>query len=234
MKDYIIIGVVFCIACIMSLLPKAIYKYIANIFSMHKYGIRKQQRYRTYTETFGNLMIGISLFFCVIYCFLPFYNGIYFILFIFSYLCMLSQTYLVTRKKSNSIFRTVLILVNLFSAVCILGATGYFNQHAYVSVLNQFLIDFKAGQVFDVLYLLKNRTWMYYLFQGVIFAFPLVIMWNQFKYMRLENSVKAIYFGTYIIKMLFMICFFVLLTTKMFVFLDFVYQVEALKKSSLS
>lgn len=233
MRDYIIIGVVFCIACTMSLLPKSIYKYIANIFSMHKYGIRKQQRYRTYTDTFGNLMIGFSLFFCLIYCFLPFYSGIYTIFFIFAYLCMLSQSYLVTRKKPTAIFRTVLILVNLFSAICLLGATGYFNQHAYVSVLNQFVIDFKAGQTFDILYLLKNRTWMYYLFQALIFAYPLVIMWNHFKYMRLENSVKAVYFGTYVFKMLFMMCFFVALTTKMFNFLDLVYQVEALKKSNI-
>lgn len=233
MRDYIIIGVVFCIACIMSLLPKSIYKYIASVFSMHKYGIRKQQRYRTYTDTFGNLMIGFSLFFCLIYCFLPFYSGIYTIFFIFAYLCMLSQSYLVTRKKTTAIFRTVLILVNLFSAICLLGATGYFNQHAYVSVLNQFVIDFKAGQTFDILYLLKNRTWMYYLFQALIFAYPLVIMWNHFKYMRLENSVKAVYFGTYVFKMLFMMCFFVVLTTKMFNFLDLVYQVEALKKSNI-
>ena len=57
----------------------------------------------------------------------------------------------------------------------------------------------------------QNRTWMYWLFQGALFMFPLFIMWSHFKYMRLENSVKAVYFVTYIIKMLFLIMILLLL-----------------------
>ena len=51
-----------------------------------------------------------------------------------------------------------------------------------------------------------------------------------FKYMRLENSVKAVYFITYILKMLFLIIVVVCFSVGAFEFLDKVYQVDALKK----
>ena len=55
-------------------------------------------------------------------------------------------------------------------------------------------------------------------------------MWSHFKYMRLENSVKAVYFITYILKMLFLIIVVVCFSVGAFEFLDKVYQVDALKK----
>ena len=48
--------------------------------------------------------------------------------------------------------------------------------------------------------------------------------------MRLENSVKAVYFVTYIIKMLFLIMIVLCFSCEAFDFLDMVYQVDALKK----
>ena len=97
------------------------------------------------------------------------------------------------------------------------------------AVIAQFMIDFQAHKVFDILYLLQNRTWMYWLFQGVLFLFPLFIMWSHFKYMRLENSVKAVYFVTYIMKMIFLIVVVMFISYGAFEFLDKVYQVNALK-----
>lgn len=107
---------------------------------------------------------------------------------------------------------------------------AFLNGHASLAVINQFMIDFHAHKVFNILYLLQNRTWMYWLFQGALFMFPLFIMWSHFKYMRLENSVKAVYFVTYIIKMLFLIMIVLCFSCEAFDFLDMVYQVDALKK----
>ena len=104
------------------------------------------------------------------------------------------------------------------------------NGHMADGVIDQFMLDFHAHKVFGILYLLQNRTWMYWLFQGILFLFPLFIMWSHFKYMRLENSVKAVYFITYILKMLFLIIVVVCFSVGAFEFLDKVYQVDALKK----
>ena len=217
MGDYIVIGIVLVFVVLMSILPKPVYNAITRAFSMHKNGIRRIQKYRTTTDSIGNLMLGISIVFCIFYCFIPFYSFLYGIFFIVSYLCLLAQANRVTTKKPKQIAKTVIFLTNVFA-------------HASLAVINQFMIDFHAHKVFNILYLLQNRTWMYWLFQGALFMFPLFIMWSHFKYMRLENSVKAVYFVTYIIKMLFLIMIVLCFSCEAFDFLDMVYQVDALKK----
>ena len=74
MGDYMVIGIVFVFVVLMSILPKPVYNAITRAFSMHKNGIRRIQKYRTTTDSIGNLMLGISIVFCIFYCFIPFYS----------------------------------------------------------------------------------------------------------------------------------------------------------------
>ena len=71
MGDYMVIGIVFVFVVLMSILPKPVYNAITRAFSMHKNGIRRIQKYRTTTDSIGNLMLGISIVFCIFYCFIP-------------------------------------------------------------------------------------------------------------------------------------------------------------------
>lgn len=229
MGDYVVIGLVGVLVILMSILPKPVYNAITRVFSMHKNGIRKIRKYNSTTDSIANLLITISIVFSIFYCFIPFYSILYAIFFIVSYLCLLAQANRVTSKKTQSVARTVIFFTNLFSGISFLGALGFLNQHISDAVIAQFMIDFQAHKVFDILYLLQNRTWMYWLFQGILFLFPLFIMWSHFKYMRLENSVKAVYFVTYIIKMIFLIVVVLLVSYGTFEFLDKVYQVDALR-----
>lgn len=229
MGDYVVIGLVGVLVILMSILPKPVYNAITRVFSMHKNGIRKIRKYNSTTDSIANLLITISIVFSIFYCFIPFYSILYAIFFVVSYLCLLAQANRVTSKKTQSVARTVIFLTNLFSGISFLGALGFLNQHISDAVIAQFMIDFQAHKVFDILYLLQNRTWMYWLFQGILFLFPLFIMWSHFKYMRLENSVKAVYFVTYIIKMIFLIVVVLLVSYGTFEFLDKVYQVDALR-----
>ena len=229
MGDYVVIGLVGVLVILMSILPKPVYNAIIRVFSMHKNGIRKIRKYNSTTDSIANLLITISIVFSIFYCFIPFYSILYAIFFVVSYLCLLAQANRVTSKKTQSVARTVIFLTNLFSGISFLGALGFLNQHISDAVIAQFMIDFQAHKVFDILYLLQNRTWMYWLFQGILFLFPLFIMWSHFKYMRLENSVKAVYFVTYIIKMIFLIVVVLLVSYGTFEFLDKVYQVDALR-----
>ncbi len=229
MGDYVVIGLVGILVILMSILPKSVYNAITYVFSMHKNGIRKIRKYNSTTDSIANLLVGVSIVFCIFYCFIPFYSILYAIFFMVSYLCMLAQANRVTSRKTQSVARTVLFLTNLFAGVSFLGALGFLNHHMSDAVIAQFMIDFQAHKVFDILYLLQNRTWMYWLFQGVLFLFPLFIMWSHFKYMRLENSVKAVYFVTYIMKMIFLIVVVMFISYGAFEFLDKVYQVNALK-----
>lgn len=230
MGDYIVVGVVGVFVILMSVLPKPVYNLITRAFSMHKNGIRKVRRYHTTTDSIANLLIGVSIIFCVFYSFIPFYSVVYTIFFVLSYLCLLAQVNRVTSKKSQQVARTCILLNNVFVGICFLGALGFLNGHASVAVINQFMLDFHAYKAFDILYLLQNRTWMYWLFQSMLFLFPLFIMWSHFKYMRLESSVKGVYFITYIIKMLFLMGIVLCFSMGAFDFLDKVYQVDALKK----
>ena len=72
-----VIGIVLVFVVLMSILPKPVYNAITRAFSMHKNGIRRIQKYRTTTDSIGNLMLGISIVFCIFYCFIPFYSFLY-------------------------------------------------------------------------------------------------------------------------------------------------------------
>ena len=139
MGDYMVIGIVLVFVVLMSILPKSVYNAITRAFSMHKNGIRRIQKYRTTTDSIGNLMLGISIVFCIFYCFIPFYSFLYGIFFIVSYLCLLAQANRVTTKKPKQIAKTVIFLTNLFAGVSFLGALGFLNGHASVAVINQFV-----------------------------------------------------------------------------------------------
>ena len=82
MGDYIVMGIVGILILVMSVLPKTVYNGITYTFSMHKYGIRKIQRYRTTTDTLANCIIGVLVVFSIFYCFIPFYSVVYAILYI--------------------------------------------------------------------------------------------------------------------------------------------------------
>ena len=139
MGDYIVMGIVGILVLVMSVLPKTVYNGITYTFSMHKYGIRKIQRYRTTTDSIANLIIGILVVFSIFYCFIPFYSVVYAILFILSYFCLLAQVNRVTSKKTQQVARTVILLNNIFAGVCFLGALGFMNGHMADGVINQFM-----------------------------------------------------------------------------------------------
>ena len=125
MGDYMVIGIVFVFVVLMSILPKPVYNAITRAFSMHKNGIRRIQKYRTTTDSIGNLMLGISIVFCIFYCFIPFYSFLYGIFFIVSYLCLLAQAYRVTTKKPKQIatsytfYKIVLGCIGCFKVHCL-------------------------------------------------------------------------------------------------------------------
>ena len=143
MGDYVVIGLVGILVNLMSILPKSVYNAITYVFSMHKNGIRKIRKYNSTTDSIANLLIGVSIVFCIFYCFIPFYSILYAIFFMVSYLCMLAQANRVTSRKTQSVARTVLFLTNLFAGVSFLGALGFLNHHMSDAVIAQFMIDFK-------------------------------------------------------------------------------------------
>lgn len=230
MVNFLGISIVSVLVVVMSIMPKVVYNAITVAFSMRKFGIRKIRRYNSKTDTLANCMIALFLLFSIFYCFIPFYQVIYGVLYVFSYLCVLAQANRVTSRKSAGMARTVILLTNVFAGIGFLSALGFLNNHISVGVINQLMIDIHSRAAFGILYVLQNRTWTYLFFQGLLFMFPVFILWSHFKYMRLENSAKAVYFITYIIKMLFMIVLVILASRYIFQFLDFVYQVDALKK----
>ena len=68
MGDYVVIGLVGILVILMSILPKSVYNAITYVFSMHKNGIRKIRKYNSTTDSIANLLIGVSIVFCIFYC----------------------------------------------------------------------------------------------------------------------------------------------------------------------
>lgn len=222
---WIVLVALFCLLIVF--LPNVVLNAITNIFSMEKFGIRKIKRYRTTTDSFGNFMIFILLLFCIFYFLIPGYKIIYSVFYWFAFLCCIAQANRVTKKKEK---RIVLFCVSLLGCIGYISAMGFVNQHMADVGIQLWLMDHADGKVFALFYFLTNRSWFYLLFQGILFIWPVFCMWSQFKYMRLENSIKAYHIVTYVFKTL-LVCSFILgLGYYGFEFLDMVYQVEALSE----
>ena len=112
------------------------------------------------------------------------------------------------------------------AAIGLVSALGLLNNHVADMMVTTYRTDLFAGNVFDIFYLLTNHSIIVYILQGILFFIPVYCMWSQFKYMRLENTYKAMNILTYAIKVLFICIVMIFLAVEGFDFINFVYQVE--------
>lgn len=168
----------------------------------------------------------IGLIFSVLYFVLPFYSLIYAVFLIFSFLCVLGQANRVLKKKNRNVYRIVIYGLYLMAAIGLVSALGLLNNHVADMMVTTYRTDLFAGNVFDIFYLLTNHSIIVYILQGILFFIPVYCMWSQFKYMRLENTYKAMNIITYVIKVLFICFVMAFLAIEGFDFINFVYQVE--------
>lgn len=226
MDKIVILILVAAFGIIFALVPSRTYNILTKTLSFDKKGIRYILRRHDKVDALANLFLFIGLIFSVFYFVLPFYSLIYAVFLIFSFLCVLGQANRVLKKKNRNVYRIVIYGLYLMTAIGLVSALGLLNNHVADMMVTTYRTDLFAGNVFDIFYLLTNHSIIVYILQGILFFIPVYCMWSQFKYMRLENTYKAMNIITYVIKVLFICFVMVFLAIEGFDFINFVYQVE--------
>lgn len=226
MDKIVILILVAAFGIIFALVPSRTYNILTKTLSFDKKGIRYIRRRHDKVDALANLFLFIGLIFSVFYFMLPFYSLIYAVFLIFSFLCVLGQANRVLKKKNRNVYRIVIYGLYLMAAIGLVSALGLLNNRVADMMVTTYRTDLFAGNVFDIFYLLTNHSIIVYILQGILFFIPVYCMWSQFKYMRLENTYKAMNIITYVIKVLFICFVMVFLAIEGFDFINFVYQVE--------
>lgn len=226
MDKIVILILVAAFGIIFTLVPSRTYNVLTKTLSFDKKGIRYIRRRHDKVDALANLFLFIGLIFSVFYFVLPFYSLIYAVFLIFSFLCVLGQANRVLKKKNRNVYRIVIYGLYLMTAIGLVSALGLLNNHVADMMVTTYRTDLFAGNVFDIFYLLTNHSIIVYILQGILFFIPVYCMWSQFKYMRLENTYKAMNIITYVIKVLFICFVMAFLAIEGFDFINFVYQVE--------
>ena len=226
MDKIVILILVAAFGIIFALVPSRTYNILTKTLSFDKKGIRYIRRRHDKVDALANLFLFIGLIFSVLYFVLPFYSLIYAVFLIFSFLCVLGQANRVLKKKNRNVYRIVIYGLYLMAAIRLVSALGLLNNHVADMMVTTYRTDLFAGNVFDIFYLLTNHSIIVYILQGILFFIPVYCMWSQFKYMRLENTYKAMNIITYVIKLLFICFVMAFLAIEGFDFINFVYQVE--------
>lgn len=226
MDKIVILILVAAFGIIFTLVPSRTYNVLTKTLSFDKKGIRYIRRRHDKVDALANLFLFIGLIFSVLYFVLPFYSLIYAVFLIFSFLCVLGQANRVLKKKNRNVYRIVIYGLYLMTAIGLVSALGLLNNHVADMMVTTYRTDLFAGNVFDIFYLLTNHSIIVYILQGILFFIPVYCMWSQFKYMRLENTYKAMNIITYVIKVLFICFVMAFLAIEGFDFINFVYQVE--------
>lgn len=226
MNKIVVLILVAALGIIFSLAPSRTYNILTKALSFDKKGIHYIRKRHDKVDALANLFLCIGFIFSVLYFVFPFYSLIYAAFLIFSFLCVLGQANRVLKKKNRTVYRVVIYGLYLMAAIGLVSALGMLNNHIADMQVTTFRTDLFTGNVFNVFYLLTNHSIVVYILQGILFFIPVYCMWSQFKYMRLENTYKAMNIITFAIKVLFICVVMVFLAIEGFDFINFVYQVE--------
>lgn len=201
-QDLLLSAIVLVVAMLMMLIPLKWLSLITTPFSMRTFGIRKIKRWHSRTDTLGNLMLWISLIFCVGFPWIPYSPLIYLFWLTFTWLCTVSRAVRMSQVRLRSIKIQVIFLINLIYGVGILAGFGFYNDYVLWVRSYEYANLVVAGEALQPMLYLTNSAPAAYLVQVLILAVPVMNLWGQFKYMRLENTFKAANMFTYWMKSL--------------------------------
>ena len=145
-------------------------------------------------------MMFISFVFCIVYPIIPFYQYIYAAFLTFAFLCTLGQTLRVTEKEHFVKKKIVFLGVWFMFAIGLVGALGYFNGGTIAPYVKQITKIIAKKKYMNPYFYFTDPAVPMLVLQALIMIVPLYCMWAQFIYMRLEDTYKARWMVTWILK----------------------------------
>jgi hypothetical protein len=197
-----------------------------SLLSFDDFGVRKIARWNNTTDSVGNFFLFFSLLFCVGYFLIPNYEIFYSLWLAFTFLCTLAQSFRVCKRMARWKSFLVVIMVCLIASAGLLCGLGLLNGRIFVYPIYQFKVDLTSHVSMDLWYPFFHYDIPYTILQGMILFMPLFALWQQFKYMRLEDHYKASFLFTYVLKNIIWIALMIFLSVKGFEFINLMYRVQ--------
>jgi hypothetical protein len=197
-----------------------------SLLSFDDFGIRKIARWNNTTDSIGNFFLFFSLLFCVGYFLIPNYEIFYCLWLAFAFLCTLAQSYRVCQRYERWKSFLVVLMECLMACAGLVCGLGLLNERIFVYPIYQLKVDLTSQVSMDLWYPFFHCDVPYTVLQGVILFMPLFALWQQFKYMRLENHYKASFLITYVLKNGVWIALMMFLSLKGFEFINLMYGVQ--------
>lgn len=224
--NLVLAGLVVLLSFLISFLPPKTISIITYFFSFKTFGIRKLKRRHSMTDTLGNVFLFISVIFCFVYPFIPYFTVIAGVWITFSYLAALSRVPRMSRVKSRKAKSFCTFFLSAIYGFGLIGSLGVFNHSELIYLSMQFAQDVMNGTAFSIMYPLTNAAIVAWLAQGLLMLITLYCFWSQFKFMRLENSFKARNLTTYTLRSLFFLILILFLSVGSSWGIRRVYQVQ--------
>jgi hypothetical protein len=220
------------VALLLLLLPLKWQAVITKPFSFKVFGIRKIKKYHSRTDTLANLLIFLSIVLCFAAPLIPHGPLVYGLWLTFTWLCTWSRA--VRMKDVTSYAKKVYVIfcIHLVYGFGLLCALGMYNYYSLWIRSYLFVAEMYAGSWKNFLYYLTSPQFAAYMFNTFLLLIPVINLWGQFKYMRLENTFKSRNLFFYTVKELIVLA--VILAVGIFSqpALEKVYQVDSSQRIS--
>ncbi len=226
----IIGAIVLLVGILLILIPTRFLNMIFKIFSMGTFGIRYIRRRRDHVDSLANFFLFISFLLSISFFIIPYFQYVVGAWLVFSFLCTFAQAARIGTQMKILPAKVVLFGVYLMFASGIIATTGVINNYVILSDVSFFNKAIFGGNATNLFFYLSQPYTFDILLEGLLIFSSSYILWAQFKYIRLEDTFKARWVFTYVLKIL-IVCAFVLgLSYFGFSFIDKVYQIDSSAK----
>ncbi len=198
--NLILILAVLFLSLLLMLVPLKILNQITAPFSFKTFGIRKIRRWHSRTDTLANLFLWISVLFSILFPLIPESRIVYGIWLTFTWLCTLSRAVRLTQVRKSEVKMTVILMLSLLFGYGLVSGLGLFDHGGLWKRSAWLFGDLAKPENQHLFYFLRSPNFTSYLLQAAIMIVSLCSLWGQFKYMRLENTYKARFLTTYVLK----------------------------------
>lgn len=214
------------LAIALMLLPAKTLAEITSFFSFGSFGIRRIRRWNNTTDTLGNFFIIFSLALSLCAFLIPEYLAWYGMWYGFTLLCVVSKAAAIGINMPVWKYEIMLGMLLVLGICGFVSAYGLLNNQAGFIPMRYFLNDLQHDRLADAWYYITNPTFFYVALQSLLLFAPLLFLWQQFKYMRLEDKFKGANLFTFTCYILFLSALMLGLSYKGFDIINIAYQVQ--------
>ncbi|MDO4466804.1 MAG: hypothetical protein Q4C49_07320 [Bacillota bacterium] len=186
-------GIGLILTIIVSLVPTNIASFIGQKLSFQKKGLHYSRFYRDQRDLLGNLLLFVTILYSFCFGFIPISIEKYCftILYVFCFIVMVTQYFHAYSQKELTQRIPTISALCLLSVTNYIAASGFLNNFGLMYPSMEFIQSIQNGNIYRLTYFLAYNHFICYMLNIFLYFFSFYCLIAQFKYLRLEDCVKA-------------------------------------------